>query len=85
MMLAITQEEPSGKGAVLREGEGGVPPGEPPQAQEDLPGHHTGVRYRILIQVSDTEFSYRCRIGYYAKCSRIRACMCSAGQRTRRL
>ena len=53
MMLAIIQEEPSGEGAVLREGEGGVPPGQPPQAQEDLPGHHTGVRYRILIQVSD--------------------------------
>ena len=56
MMLAITQEEPSGEGAVLREGEGGVPPGQPPQAQEDLPGHHTGVRYRILIQVSDRIF-----------------------------
>ena len=56
MMLAIIQEEPSGEGAVLREGEGGVPPGQPPQAQEDLPGHHTGVRYRILKQVSDRIF-----------------------------
>ena len=43
MMLVIIQEEPSGEGADLREGKGRLPPGEPPQAQEDLPGPHTGV------------------------------------------
>ena len=40
--MGIIQEEPSGEGTDLREGEGGLPPGEPPQAEEDLPGHHTG-------------------------------------------
>ena len=46
--VGFFQEEPSGEGADLREGEGGLPPGKPPQAEEDLPGHHTGDRSDIL-------------------------------------